>query len=171
MPGWVLADSTSVDGRFYGVGTVPPPDVAASIGEHLRRYVDDVLGSPVVEVTVPAPEPIALADEPGDGSAMYTGPVPETPVVPEEPAEPVAPEDVEPAPGSESLTPAPEEESTTVEEAGPRTPVGSPPARGGKGSGLDLWLAYARANDVEVTEDMERGEVIEACRLAGLPVD
>lgn len=46
-------------------------------------------------------------------------------------------------------------------EAAAEDTSGQPP-RGGEGSGRDAWAEYAAAQGVEVTDDMNRDDIIEA---------
>lgn len=45
-----------------------------------------------------------------------------------------------------------------------------PPPKAGKGSGVQAWQDYAKANGVTVDEDASRDAIIEACTAAGVPV-
>lgn len=47
----------------------------------------------------------------------------------------------------------------------------SPPPRSGKGSGQPAWLAYARAQGVDVDPDTERGDIIAALDRASVPTE
>lgn len=56
-------------------------------------------------------------------------------------------------------------------EAAQAAPDGGPPPQRGPGSGTAAWRAYAEANGVQVAPDADRGDVITACREAGVPVE
>jgi hypothetical protein len=45
---------------------------------------------------------------------------------------------------------------------------GEAPPKGGPGSGRDAWAAYAEANDVDVTDEMNRDDIIAACEAKGV---
>lgn len=70
-------------------------------------------------------------------------------------------------------TPAAEPAAPTSGVAdAPDTPKPTVPPRGGPGSGRDVWVKYAEANGVEVTDDMRsRDDVIAAVELAGVPAE
>lgn len=59
----------------------------------------------------------------------------------------------------------------SVRDATVEVTAAEPPPRSGRGSGRDAWSDYATAQGVEVTEDMERNEIIAACQASGVPVD
>lgn len=63
---------------------------------------------------------------------------------------------------------ADEGEQTVYEEA---QDAGSPPPQSGKGSGVQAWHDYAVANDVEVSEDASRADVIAALTEADVPTE
>jgi hypothetical protein len=94
-----------------------------------------------------------------------------------EPAEDLPPAGTVDEGAPESPTPVEAEPAATSADEGdqdvqPAEPVDvEVPNRGGKGSSKAHWLEYARAMGVEVTDDMERHEVIAACEAAGVPVD
>jgi hypothetical protein len=43
-----------------------------------------------------------------------------------------------------------------------------PPPRAGKGSGTTVWADYARRHGVDVPDDADRGEIIDALDAAGV---
>lgn len=45
------------------------------------------------------------------------------------------------------------------------------PPKGGAGSGMQAWAAYAASKGVEVPEDASRDDIIAACQAAGVPVE
>lgn len=45
------------------------------------------------------------------------------------------------------------------------------PARAGKGSGKEAWVAYAAANGVQHDPDASRDEIVSAVESAGVPVE
>jgi hypothetical protein len=100
----------------------------------------------------------------------YTNPVPDDVAegvrnesiwqVPEEDDEDGAADDEEPA---DTEPPAPRVEAPAAAPA----PVPEPP-RSGAGSGLPAWRAFADSRDVSYPQDAERGDVIAACREAGV---
>lgn len=45
------------------------------------------------------------------------------------------------------------------------------PAKSGRGSGRDAWQAYAEANDVDVTDEMTRDDIIAAVEAAGVTTE
>jgi hypothetical protein len=47
----------------------------------------------------------------------------------------------------------------------------APPPKGGPGSGVDAWRAYAAKKGVKVEDDANRDDVIAALQSAGHPVD
>jgi hypothetical protein len=49
--------------------------------------------------------------------------------------------------------------------------VGSPPPKGGAGSGADVWAAYASDNDVTVPDGASRDDIIAALDSAGVPTE
>lgn len=57
-------------------------------------------------------------------------------------------------------------------EPGSGTPssLGVPP-RAGAGSNRDAWAAYAQAHDVDVADDANRAEIIDALDAAGIPTE
>lgn len=46
-----------------------------------------------------------------------------------------------------------------------------PPPMVGTGSGTDAWAGYAASLGVDVAEDAKRGEIVDAIRTAGHPVE
>jgi hypothetical protein len=56
-------------------------------------------------------------------------------------------------------------EVTTPEPPPVPVPIGAPPLRG-PGSSREVWEAYAAAHGVEVTDDMSRGDILQAVRAA-----
>ncbi len=55
-------------------------------------------------------------------------------------------------------------------EHAPSAPAdGSPPPRGGAGSGLGPWQQYAAAKGVTVQPEATREDIIAACEAAGVP--
>ena len=49
--------------------------------------------------------------------------------------------------------------------------AGSPPPKGGPGSGAPAWREYAASKDVEVADDASREDVIAALTEAGVPTE
>lgn len=47
----------------------------------------------------------------------------------------------------------------------------APPPKTGRGSGKDNWLEYARANDVDVSDDDTKEAIIAAVEAAGVPTE
>jgi hypothetical protein len=50
-------------------------------------------------------------------------------------------------------------------------PAGTPPAKAGRGSGRDNWIAYAAEQGVEIPDGANRDAIIQAIVDAGKPVD
>lgn len=62
--------------------------------------------------------------------------------------------------------------SSPTPAAPPATSTESaPPPKGGKGSSDAAWTTYARANGIDVTDEMSRKDVIAACESAGVPTE
>lgn len=138
-----LKDTVYVDGVRYDKGAVPPPEVAAKIGDHL--WVGERPASSQAEP--PAP-PAQIQRVPVQRSA---------PTI--EVIEDVAPDAGETSPGT--AAPAGDGGDADLD----------PPPTSGPGSGLADWLAYAERVGVEVPADAKRADVIEAVRAAGKPVE
>jgi hypothetical protein len=66
--------------------------------------------------------------------------------------------------------PAPAATAPAV-QAPEQAPVGTPPPRGGKGSGRTAWVRYAEANGLDTDEFDDRDELIAELRRRGIPVD
>jgi hypothetical protein len=49
-----------------------------------------------------------------------------------------------------------------------QSPGDEPPARSGRGSGIDAWRKFAEQNGVEYDTDASRDEIIAACEAAGI---
>jgi hypothetical protein len=63
---------------------------------------------------------------------------------------------------------SPEQRVRFVYEGWKQVKASAPPPRGGAGSGRDAWAAYANDNDVEVTPDMQRDDIIVALEARGV---
>ncbi|MFF9690233.1 hypothetical protein [Streptomyces sp. NPDC014623] len=50
----------------------------------------------------------------------------------------------------------------------PQPPGDEPPARSGRGSGIDAWRKFAEQSGVEYDTDASRDEIIAACEAAGI---
>lgn len=48
---------------------------------------------------------------------------------------------------------------------------GEPPPLAGAGAGRDVWSEYAAQHGVSVDDEWKRGQIIDACRNAGIPVE
>jgi hypothetical protein len=145
-----LKDGVWIDGVFYARGTVPPNEVIGKVGAHMW-----VQGFP----PIPDQAPLTLVVV-----------APEVPPPPEPEVAPVA--DL-PLPGTvdEGAPEVPQVVDAARPEPEPDPVAVDVPNRGGKGSSKAHWLEYARSQNVEVTDDMERHDVIAACQQAGVPVD
>jgi hypothetical protein len=150
-------------------------DTAVDVGRRWRAVVTALLAE-LGQDAPAAPEEWAPEQEEQGPSQFEAVPVTEGgPAV--EPAEDLPPAGTVDEGAPESPTPAEAEPAASLADDGdqdvqPAEPVDvEVPNRGGKGSSKAHWLEYARAKGVEVTDDMERHEVIAACEAAGVPVD
>lgn len=55
------------------------------------------------------------------------------------------------------------------DESDPAAAPNQPPPKAGPGSSDAAWTSYARSRGVQVTDDMNRKQVIDACTAAGVP--
>jgi hypothetical protein len=79
---------------------------------------------------------------------------------------------VETAPAVPEPAPEPAPAATAPATQAPeQAPVGTPPPRGGKGSGRTAWVRYAEANGLDTDEFDDRDELIAELRRRGIPVD
>lgn len=118
------------------------------------------------------PQPAETGGE-GGRPVRVTEPAPDRPPVPARPVTEPAPdntpdgEDDDVVPVTE---PAPDETSSSeADEPGPEPSPGLPePPRKGKGASQHAWLAFARANRVDVPDTTTRADIIAACVAAGV---
>jgi hypothetical protein len=149
MPTRVLKDNLFVDYVLYRIGEIPPPEVAARIGDHAWTTIDDD-PAPVEDAEPQAPEPAPT----------------------EAPESPPPVEDEAPAGGDELTTdvPAPAEDPVEVPSldvaavvaaarwaAGDRDPA---PPRAGRGASKDAWAKYAETLGVTVPAGASRDDII-----------
>lgn len=68
--------------------------------------------------------------------------------------------------------PAPDETPAPEDQDEPAAGLPGPPPRAGRGSGVDVWLDWARVAGVAVPVGASRADVIALCEAAGvLPVE
>ena len=142
----VLNDNVWVDGTFYAVGSTPPSEVAARIGDHAWTEV----GGPDPVVAVPAPVGEEVSVPPTSTSSPAQVPPAEDRIR----AARAIHEQLKKLGESEQPQPAPVK--------------GTPPPTQGKGSTLQAWIAFAEANGITVQESWTRSDVIAALAAAGI---
>ena len=86
------------------------------------------------------------------------------------------PGDTIPAPAANQITNPKAWDSALVEtedlSGGAAGAIDVPiPAKGGKGSGLDKWRAYAKFKGYELEDDATREEIIDALEADGVPTE
>jgi hypothetical protein len=111
------------------------------------------------------PHRFAPGDEVPEWAASYLS-NPDVWDTPQDPAETVQAQTPEPAP-----EPAPAATAPATQAPEQQAPVGTPPPRGGKGSGRTAWVRYAEANGVATDEFDDRDELIAELRRRGIAVD
>lgn len=149
----VLSDNVWVDGVLHKVGEVPPPEVAARIGDHAWTTIDDD-PAPVEGGTEPQAE---VGSEPTVTIVMQNVAPNAESVPPEAPETPPSVGDEPPADGSASAEEPAPESGDDIPEA---------PPRAGRGASKDAWAKYAEARGVTVPADASRDDIIAAVDAA-----
>jgi hypothetical protein len=172
-----LKDNVWVDGKVYRRGTMPPPEVAEKIGDHLWSDVAEAESniSPSGQVLRGLKDNVWIF-----GKLYKKGSVPTDPAViariddrlwadgpPGVAAEAESGrQEAAPAPSSLSTDDKPDEDDGTGTDGDAPEP---PPQSGPRGSG-QAWRDYATAVGVDVPADAKRDDVIDLVRMAGKPV-
>lgn len=83
------------------------------------------------------------------------------------------PDDTVPKWAAEQITNPKAWVDTDAEDPAPADPppASTVPPKGGAGSGVEAWAAYAAAHDVDVPAGANRDDIIAACTAAGVPTE